>query len=64
MVISEYELSQDAPLGQHASNKRPDINAEILKKPRFALKNNEEISENDDHALEESSSPGSIKKQL
>jgi hypothetical protein len=41
MVISEHELSQDAPLGQHSFAKKPDINSDILKKPRFSMNHNE-----------------------
>lgn len=42
--IAAHELSEDAPLGHRAFAKKHDIDADILKKPRFSVKNNEEIA--------------------
>lgn len=40
----------ESPLGHHIFSKKPDIDKELLKKPRFSL-NNDEISESYDQAL-------------
>lgn len=32
------ELGQESPLDHHLNQKRPDIDREILKKPRFCIK--------------------------
>jgi hypothetical protein len=37
------ELEQDEPLGHHLKGKRPDLDEELLKKPRFSLNDKEEI---------------------
>jgi hypothetical protein len=37
-------LLEEAPLGLRQFGKRHDIDADLLKKPRFSVKNNEEIA--------------------
>jgi hypothetical protein len=43
ITLPDLELAEDSPLGHHSFAKKPDIDAEILKKPRFSMKHNEEI---------------------
>jgi len=50
-------------LDQHSGPKRPDINSELLKKPRFCVNNNEEIEESEEN-INAIMSPGIIKHQL
>jgi hypothetical protein len=45
LVLGGYELEQDKPLDQHSYRKKPDLDVEVLKKPRFSLNNQEEIPE-------------------